>query len=68
MSQEAFGDLKNPKTFFSKTRSSTLSRINMLEENQDLSLFNSPKVRISEELELCEMHFVIHSSILSIPS
>lgn len=68
MFQEAFRDLKNPKTFFSKTRSSTLSSVNILEENQDLSLFNSPKVRISEELELGETHFPIHSSILSIPS
>ena len=43
-------------------------KVNKLVENQDLSLFNSPKVWLSEGLELGEMHVPILCSALSISS
>lgn len=66
MSQEAFGDLQNPRHFFPKTKSSILSRVNKLEENQGLRLFSNPKVWISERnLVRCIFPFAARPCLFS---
>lgn len=66
--QEALGRSLKPKNILFQDQTFHFFMDKKVEEDQDLSLLNSPKVWISGGLELGKMCFPTHSSSFCIPS